>query len=359
MKKIVIGRSQDCDYVIIDPEKRVSRKHLELIQELNHYYIKDLGSVNGTFVNKKQIAANVQIAVNLTDNVSLSNSYPINLSEILGLDSKDSEKTMIFSTKSGQISIAQENDRTVIFEGGKKTVFQKDKVNLDELSEIDKSPYKTIGRVVGNHIVINKSTVSRQHCQIRLISPMIIEIEDLGSSNGTFADGKKLTSNKKYRFSSGVKVGLGTETTLDLKKIFKEIVIVPKTNVPKQEASAGSKGITVHEKNAFFELEEVWNEFYERQNSINNIGGKFSIAGSIAGGLGSLVFGGPVGMAVSIGGGIIGRYLGQKKSNELKGDASYENMFLQVYCCPRCKESFQKKPWVTINDCFKCKLKFR
>jgi ribosomal protein L37AE/L43A len=55
----------------------------------------------------------------------------------------------------------------------------------------------------------------------------------------------------------------------------------------------------------------------------------------------------------------LGRYLGAQKSKEIKTDLNYENMFLVTYACPRCSESFQKRPWVTIRDCNKCKIKFR
>jgi ATP adenylyltransferase/5',5'''-P-1,P-4-tetraphosphate phosphorylase II len=46
-------------------------------------------------------------------------------------------------------------------------------------------------------------------------------------------------------------------------------------------------------------------------------------------------------------------------SNEIRKDATFEDQFLQMYACPRCNESFQKKPWITIRDCFKCKTKYR
>jgi ribosomal protein L37AE/L43A len=71
----------------------------------------------------------------------------------------------------------------------------------------------------------------------------------------------------------------------------------------------------------------------------------------VTGGIGGAVVGGGLGLA--------GRYFGQQKSNEIRGDLTMEDMFLLTYACPRCKESFQKKPWVTIQDCFKCKLKFK
>ena len=89
----------------------------------------------------------------------------------------------------------------------------------------------------------------------------------------------------------------------------------------------------------------------------NEISSSYGMGGQAIGmAAGSFI---PGGMLIAAGIGMLGRYIGQQKSNELRGDLTYENMFLEVYSCPRCKESFQKKPWVTIRDCFKCKLIFR
>jgi pSer/pThr/pTyr-binding forkhead associated (FHA) protein len=57
MKKI-IGRDPSCDYVIFDQKNRVSRKHLELYFEHNSYYILDLNSTNGTYINGKTTQRN-------------------------------------------------------------------------------------------------------------------------------------------------------------------------------------------------------------------------------------------------------------------------------------------------------------
>ncbi|MCF0138371.1 MAG: FHA domain-containing protein [Oscillospiraceae bacterium] len=45
----IFGRSTDCDFVYsVD---RVSRRHFKIQLIDNHFYITDLGSTNGTFVN--------------------------------------------------------------------------------------------------------------------------------------------------------------------------------------------------------------------------------------------------------------------------------------------------------------------
>ncbi len=53
----------------------------------------------------------------------------------------------------------------------------------------------TIGRTTGNSIVIENAGVSRRHAAIRVKGEQIV-IEDLGSANGTFVHGQKVTSHE-------------------------------------------------------------------------------------------------------------------------------------------------------------------
>jgi FhaA, N-terminal domain/FHA domain len=50
---LVLGRSQDCDIQLADPN--VSRRHAELRQEETSYWIVDLGSTNGMEVNGRRL----------------------------------------------------------------------------------------------------------------------------------------------------------------------------------------------------------------------------------------------------------------------------------------------------------------
>jgi len=49
----LIGRSPECDVFLDDVT--VSRRHAELVRSGNTFSIRDLGSLNGTFVNKRRI----------------------------------------------------------------------------------------------------------------------------------------------------------------------------------------------------------------------------------------------------------------------------------------------------------------
>jgi len=58
--RTLIGRSPDC-HVFLD-DVTVSRKHAEIVRESDAYVIRDLGSLNGTFVNRHRIE-NVELQV--------------------------------------------------------------------------------------------------------------------------------------------------------------------------------------------------------------------------------------------------------------------------------------------------------
>ncbi|NLL51449.1 MAG: DUF3662 domain-containing protein [Peptococcaceae bacterium] len=52
-KEVIIGRNQDCDIIIDDME--ISRQHLRLVYENRRWFVQDLGSTNGTYVNKLRV----------------------------------------------------------------------------------------------------------------------------------------------------------------------------------------------------------------------------------------------------------------------------------------------------------------
>ena len=55
--RALIGRSPECDVFLDDVT--VSRRHAELVREGQTFTIRDLGSLNGTFVNKRRIETSV------------------------------------------------------------------------------------------------------------------------------------------------------------------------------------------------------------------------------------------------------------------------------------------------------------
>ena len=52
-RRVVIGRSKDCDIQVADPN--VSRRHAEVRQEGSAYWVVDLDSTNGMEVNGRRL----------------------------------------------------------------------------------------------------------------------------------------------------------------------------------------------------------------------------------------------------------------------------------------------------------------
>ncbi len=65
---------------------------------------------------------------------------------------------------------------------------------------------KTMGRAPGVDFVVDAALVSRVHCRLTLSPANELELEDLGSTNGTFVNGKKVV---KVMLSDGDKLTVG------------------------------------------------------------------------------------------------------------------------------------------------------
>src|SRR5947209_9498043 len=61
-EKIILGRNADCQVVINVPA--VSREHAMIRRIQNKFYIEDLKSRNGTFVNNQEVTARLQLKDN-------------------------------------------------------------------------------------------------------------------------------------------------------------------------------------------------------------------------------------------------------------------------------------------------------
>ncbi|MEZ6129284.1 MAG: FHA domain-containing protein [Planctomycetaceae bacterium] len=65
---VLVGRGADCDAVITASQK-ISRRHCCLVQVDNSYYLRDLGSMNGVWLNGERV--NREIRMNLGDRVAI------------------------------------------------------------------------------------------------------------------------------------------------------------------------------------------------------------------------------------------------------------------------------------------------
>src|SRR5215470_14065584 len=66
----------------------------------------------------------------------------------------------------------------------------------------------TIGRAVGADVVIDDTSLSRRHARFRLAGGAV-EVEDLGSSNGTRVRGSRIAAGTRTRLEIGDSAHLG------------------------------------------------------------------------------------------------------------------------------------------------------
>ena len=357
MQNKIIGRDPSCDFVILDPQNRVSRKHAEIQKIDGHFTIKDLGSKNGTYLNGRILPPNQGIKVELRDKITLSIDYALDLISIF-----DNETTRLFS--SNNELVFSSDHKVTVHEKDRTVVFDSDKTCIGDIADLDSTQYVTVGRAPDNKEIIDNLSVSRHHCKLRLISPLVLEVVDLGSTNGTYVDGEKLAPNQKQMVSSNVVIRLGKDQILNFTEIFPNILHVRKHKFHRQEDAGthGPRDANSFERQTFNELESIWKDYNQRQIRARDTSTGFALGGAALG-VGAAVFAtavaGPFGLLFTAGGGILGKYLGDRESNKIRNDLTFEDIFLATYSCPRCKESFQKKPWITIRECYKCRLKFR
>jgi hypothetical protein len=67
------GRNTECDIVL--PERQVSRQHAEIVLEQGAYYLRDLDSKNGTYVNDQPVQGMVRLQDNDTVQIALCERF--------------------------------------------------------------------------------------------------------------------------------------------------------------------------------------------------------------------------------------------------------------------------------------------
>ena len=157
---LMVGSNSNCDVIVSN--KRVSRNHCQIISS-NSEDLKliDLNSTNGTFLNGIKLKPGVPYNLNLKDQVQLAG-----VSGIL-------------------ISIGSENTQS------------RDLENQKNILELFKNKdLIIIGRDSSCDLRINDTRISRKHASIKKLSDDKFLIKDLGSLNGVYVNGSRLSGTK-------------------------------------------------------------------------------------------------------------------------------------------------------------------
>ena len=158
---IRIGRDPANDLVLKSPD--VSRKHAELTLTPQGWLLKDLGSTNGTKVNGQPVKEKL-----LSDGDELAFGPVTVKAELPGA----AGATRVRSTR------VRTAPPKLVGADGKEVVLDK--------------PTLLVGRESSCDVVLPVESVSARHAELK-VTPQGVMVRDLGSTNGTFVNGQKVT----------------------------------------------------------------------------------------------------------------------------------------------------------------------
>ncbi|HKY63641.1 MAG TPA: FHA domain-containing protein [bacterium] len=198
---IVFGRINTCDIEL--PIKSVSRRHAEIVREDADYFLSDLKSGNGTFLNNQKIKP---LEKNLLRSGDLIRIEDYEIRFLLTEDSMDHPVEEDTDTDILEIKLikkmmkALDTDETPSLEvlngvaAGKKLPLPESKQEF------------IIGRDSAADLTIDENVISRQHVKLERKWGGIV-IVDLQSKNGTFVNNDRV---EEKLLRDGDKVMLGT-----------------------------------------------------------------------------------------------------------------------------------------------------
>lgn len=191
-----LGREPDCDLVFDASEGVVSRRHAEIRIEAGEYSIADNNSFNGTLINGQRITSPVPLFHD--DKIQLGMGGPV-----LKFASPTRIRPGRETAMANQAAARPEGETTSAVDS--KTIVFKATGDIGRPSEADAATPQllmtaefgsksilTIGRDEANDIRLDGLQISKRHARLQK-TPGGILVEDLGSTNGTFANGGRIT----------------------------------------------------------------------------------------------------------------------------------------------------------------------
>ena len=217
--KTLIGRAKECTITLPDDE-RVSRRHAAIIKKGDNYWLTDLRSINGTYLNGERLATHCRLrdqdqiviggssfAVQVGDDLSVK---PVPGDEATVFDSSSPEKAQRLSEELN----AELDEETQFL--SLETIQDLYDVSAAELyfikgfrdgdSFLLQDTQTSIGRESSNSLCLPCASVSSQHALISF-QKQGYSIKDLGSRNGTFVNKLKLTKESLLHPGDQIQIG--------------------------------------------------------------------------------------------------------------------------------------------------------
>lgn len=199
---------------VLLPDPSVSRSHARITVQNGTVTLEDVGSTNGTFVNGQRLTP--QTPVTLANGAEIAfggTRLTLRLPGTPATEPVSAEATLVASapvTQTLTVTVEEEEAKPQPAEEEAQVVAYW--CSDDGTVRVPLVPgMYTIGRRPSNHIVIPDPFVSGNHA-VLLVEPDQVNIEDVGSTNGTFVDDTKLIPHVSAPLPFGVKVQIGQGT---------------------------------------------------------------------------------------------------------------------------------------------------
>lgn len=199
--RLLIGR--DSSNIIVLEGKTVSRRHTEILEDGNQFFVRDLKSNNGTFLNERKLASEEKTLLRSGD--------------IIKVEDFD----LLFRVPApGEVQDLYETTDTDILEIKmlKKLLRAMDKESAPSLEVLEgnhagkrfalegKNQDALLGRDPACEFVIDEEVISRKHARLEKRFDTVL-LHDLGSKNGTYVNREKI---RERRLKDGDILHLGT-----------------------------------------------------------------------------------------------------------------------------------------------------
>src|ERR1022692_4938184 len=167
-----VGRDPNSDIVVDEP--KVSWQHAILRLEQDRWLLEDVGSTNGTFVGPQRVRR-VEITGACQVRLGHPDSGPVvscSIAAAPGVHGTAAESAAVLQP--ARMSVTGERAPSVIMRLPARAL--------------------RIGRAADNDMVVSDLSVSRYHAELRKMARGGYEIVDLGSHNGTYLNGQRVTA---------------------------------------------------------------------------------------------------------------------------------------------------------------------
>ncbi len=198
---IVFGRTNTCDVEL--PIKSISRRHAEIVREAQDYFLSDLKSGNGTFLNNQKVRP-------LEKNLLRSG-------DVIRIE--DYEIRFLLAEDGPEHTVEEDTDTDILeiklIKKMLKTLDADDTPSVEVLNGVavgkkllipDSKQEVVIGRDGAADLTIDENVISRLHAKLERKWGGIV-IVDLQSKNGTFVNNDRV---EEKLLRDGDKIMLGT-----------------------------------------------------------------------------------------------------------------------------------------------------